>query len=62
MSVPDRAHMAISQGFHDQIMTALDARDGRIVREAIVDDISTAAKDIRASLALDKANPQRKEV
>ena len=62
MSVPDRAHMAISQGFHDQIMTALDARDGRSVRGAIVGDISTAAKDIRASLSPHAANQQRKEV
>lgn len=62
MSVPDHAHMAISQGFHDQIMTALDARDGHIVRDAIVNDISTAAKDIRASLATDAESSQRKEV
>ncbi|MCA1774885.1 MAG: GntR family transcriptional regulator [Loktanella sp.] len=61
MSVPDRAHMATSQEFHDQIMTALDARDGKTVRAAIVDDISTAARDIRASLAPEAAHPQMKE-
>lgn len=56
ISIPDRAHMATSQCFHDQIMDALEAGDGKAVREAIVDDIRTAAKDIRAFLDPDKNN------
>jgi len=62
MCVPDRDHMATSQGFHDRIIAALDARDAPTVRAAIVDDISTAAKDIRASLAPAAAHPHSKEV
>jgi DNA-binding GntR family transcriptional regulator len=62
ISVPDRAHMATSQCFHDQIMAALDAGDCKAVREAIVDDIRTAAKDIRAFLEPDKSQSPRKEV
>jgi len=60
-SVPDRAHMATSQGFHDQIMAALDARDGVAVRRAIVDDITTAAKDIRAFLNVETDKSPKKE-
>lgn len=60
-SVPDRAHMATSQGFHDQIMAALDARDGLAVRHAIVDDIRTAAQDIRAFLSVEKEQSPHKE-
>ncbi|MBU3261579.1 GntR family transcriptional regulator [Roseovarius sp. PS-C2] len=49
--VPDRDHMATSQGFHDAVMTALTKGDAKAVRAAIVDDIQTAAHDIRAFLA-----------
>ena len=62
ISVPDRAHMATSQCFHDQILAALDVGDGKAVREAIVDDIRTAAKDIRAFLDPDKKQSPIKEV
>ena len=49
--VPDRDHMATSQGFHDAVITALTKGDAKAVRAAIVDDIQTAAHDIRAFLA-----------
>lgn len=62
VSVPDRAHMLTSQCFHDQIMAALEAGDGKAVREAIVDDIRTAAKDIRSFLDSDKKQSPRQEV
>ncbi len=58
-SVPDCAHMATSQSFHDQIMQALEARDGKQVRKAIVNDIRTAAKDIRAFLGADQDTPDK---
>lgn len=49
--VPDRDHMATSQGFHDAVMAALTKGDAESVRTEIIDDIQTAAKDIRAFLA-----------
>jgi len=58
-SVPDCEHMATSQSFHDQIMQALEARDGKQVRKAIVNDIRTAAKDIRAFLGADQDTPDK---
>ena len=54
--VPDRDHMATSQGFHDAVMAALSKGDAKAVRTAIIDDIQTAAKDIRASLESDQNN------
>lgn len=62
ISVPDRAHMSTSQGFHDQIMAALEAGDDAAVRTAIIDDITTAAKDIRAFLGRDRTQSTVKEV
>lgn len=54
ISIPDRAHMATSQTFHNQILDALESGDCKAVGEAIVDDITTAAKDIRTFLDSDR--------
>ncbi|EPX85692.1 GntR family transcriptional regulator [Salipiger mucosus] len=50
-SVPDHLHMATSMRFHDAAVEAIGARDAEALRAAIVGDIETAAKDIRAFLA-----------
>ena len=50
VSVPDYQHMATSMSFHDDALSALEARDPDRLRAAIVGDIQTAAKGIRARL------------
>ncbi|CUH34659.1 HTH-type transcriptional regulator McbR [Jannaschia seosinensis] len=50
-SVPDRQHMATSMQFHNAAAEAMEARDATTLRSAVVDDIRTAAINIRASLA-----------
>lgn len=50
VSVPDYQHMATSMRHHDDALAALEARDPTGLREAIVDDIRTAARGIRARL------------
>ncbi|MGR3370062.1 MAG: GntR family transcriptional regulator [Sagittula sp.] len=50
VSVPDHHHMATSMTFHDAALTALEAHDPEGLRTAIVEDIRTAAIDIRARL------------
>lgn len=55
VSVPDYQHMATSMTYHDAALGALEARDPVALRAAIVDDIETAAKDIRARLDADEA-------
>lgn len=49
-SLPDQTHVANSMQFHDAALIAISAHDQTALRQAITDDIQTAAKDIRAFL------------
>lgn len=50
-SVPDRQHVKRAMGFHDAMLAAAALRDASALRAAILADITTAARDIRAALA-----------
>lgn len=49
-SVPDQGHVSRSMGYHDAMVAAMALRDATALRAAILDDITTAARDIRATL------------
>lgn len=62
VSVPDYQHMATSMRYHDDALAALEVRDPTGLREAIVNDIRTAARGIRARLEEEAEDtPDRKD-
>lgn len=60
--LPDQTHLGRSMACHDTILAAFLTGDGAALRAAIIADITTAAPDIRASLADGATQPEPKEI